>query len=152
MKRYEQLDISGDVGLRVRGKTLEELFENAAAGMSELITDASRTKETEKKEVVLSSDNNENLLIQWLNELIFLFDTYGFIGKRFNLSLQRPDNVGAAAENRNSYPIRLEAKVSGGIFDPKINESRLLIKAATYYGLSLKKTDAGWEATVVFDI
>ncbi len=44
MKPYEHLDISGDAGLRIRGKSLKELFENAAIGMSELITDISQIK------------------------------------------------------------------------------------------------------------
>lgn len=46
---YEQIDISGDVGLRIRGSTLEELFANAAEGMFELITDIRTIQETESR-------------------------------------------------------------------------------------------------------
>ncbi len=141
MKKYEQLDISGDAGLKIWGKNLEEIFENAALGMYGLITDTSRIKETEKKEVFLSSDNNENLLVQWLNELVFFFDTYGFVGKNININIEN-----------NSGNINLNARISGGIFDPENNESILLIKAATYHGLSIKKINVQWEATVIFDI
>jgi SHS2 domain-containing protein len=137
MKKYEQLDISGDAGLRIWGKNLEELLKNAAEGLGELITDISGIKETERREVVLSSERNEDLLINWLNELIFLFDTYGFIGKGFEVSLKSDT---------------LKATVSGGIFNVEINEGRLLVKAATYHGLSLKKDNSQWEAVVVFDI
>ena len=137
MKKFEQIDISGDVGLRVWGNGPEELFENAAAGMFNLITDTIKIKETEKKEVALEADNHENLLVQWLNELVFLYDTYGFIGKVFSISL---------------HGNTLKAIISGGIFDPEINESRLLIKAATYHELSLKKPGPYWEAVVIFDI
>lgn len=137
MKKYETLDIAGDMGLKIWGKTLEELFENAAAGISELITDTFKIKETEKKYFVLSSDDHESLLVRWLNELIFLFDAHGFIGKLFSVSLQ--GNT-------------LKAEVLGGTFNPEINEGRLLIKAATYHKLSLKRTNSKWEATVIFDI
>ena len=137
MKKYEQIDISGDVGLMIRGKNLEELFENAAEGMFELITSTPEIKETEKREVIISSENMENLLVQWLNELVFLFDTYGFTGKISSVGFQ--DKT-------------LKASISGGIFNPEVNESRLLIKAATYHNLSLKKTRSHWEATVIFDI
>jgi len=137
MKKYEQLDISGDAGLRIWGENLEELFANAAEGMSELITDLSGIEETEGKDVFLSSERNEDLLVKWLNELIFLFDTYGFIGKRFDISLKNDT---------------LRANISGGIYNPAINESRLLVKAATYHGLSLKKNNSHWEAVVIFDI
>lgn len=136
MNRFEQVDISGDVGLRVWGKSLNELFENAGIGTSELITDTLRIKEEIKRQIHLESDTIESLLIQWLNELIYLFDVDGFIGKRFNVEIK--DNV-------------LQAEVRGDNFDPDINERRLLLKAATYHGLSLKKNDY-WEAVVIFDI
>jgi SHS2 domain-containing protein len=137
MKKYEQLDISGDAGLRIWGKDLEEILTNAAEGLGELITDLSSVKVTEKREVVISSETNEDLLVKWLNELIFLFDTYGFIGTKFEVRLKSDT---------------LKATVSGGIFNVETNEGRLLIKAATYHGLSLKQDNAGWEAVVVFDI
>ncbi|MBI5195104.1 MAG: archease [Nitrospirae bacterium] len=136
-KRYETLDIFGDVGLRVFGNTLNELFENAALGMSGLITDTEQIRETEKKQIAVEADNYESLFVRWLNELVFLFDTHGFIGKQFSVSL-----------NGNA----VEAEVSGGYFDPEIHEQRLLIKAATYHRLFLKKNDSGWLAEVIFDI
>ncbi len=137
MKEIEQIDMSGDVGLRVRGKSLERLFENAATGMFSLITDTFQIKETEQKEIAFKADNYEDTLVQWLNELVFLFDTYGFTGKVFRVGFQN-----------NTF----KAKVSGGIFDPEINERKLLIKAATYHNLSLKEVESQWEATVIFDI
>lgn len=137
MKQYEQIDISGDAGLRIYGNDPEELFENAAKGLFSMITDVTLVKESETKDVNLSSDSMENLLVQWLNELVFLFDTYYFIGKVFSVCL----------DNNN-----LLANVSGGLFDPAVDESRLLIKAATYHNLSLRNTGSNWEATVIFDI
>lgn len=137
MRKYEPLDVSGDIGLRIWGKTLEGLFENAAVGVSELITDTSKINETEEREIVLSAENHEGLLVRWLNELIFLFDTYGFMGRLFSVSIN--DNI-------------LRARVSGSYFDPEIGESRFLVKAATYHRLSLKKKNSEWEAEVIFDI
>jgi SHS2 domain-containing protein len=137
MKNFETLDMSGDAGLKVRGSSLEELFSNAASGMSGLITDTRDITVTEERESFLKSDSLEDLLILWLNELIFLFDRDGFIGKSFTMNLQ--GNT-------------LAAQISGGIFDPEINERRLLVKAATYHRLSLKKMKSHWEAVVVFDI
>lgn len=137
MKEIEQLDISGDVGLIIRGKSLEEIFENAAIGMFSLMTDPAKIKETEKKEISLKAETYENTLVQWLNELIFLFDTYGYTGKVFNVHI-RGDTF--------------RAGISGGIFDPERDGQKLLIKAATYHNLSLTKTVDGWEATIIFDI
>jgi SHS2 domain-containing protein len=137
LKKIEQIDISGDVGLRVRGKTLEELFENAAIGLVGLMTNPFSIKETEHREISLKVEAYENTLVQWLNELVFLFDTYGFTGKVFSVSFQGDT---------------FRASVSGGIFDPERDGQKLLIKAATYHNLSLRKTGSHWEATVIFDI
>lgn len=137
MKKYEQIDIAGDAGLIIRGNTIEELFINAAEGMFSLITNTRAIKDTETKDISIESDNYENLLIQWLNELVFLFDTYGFIGKRYMMDL------------RNN---KIGAKVSGGLFDPGSSESGLLIKAATYHNISVRKVNSHWEAKVIFDI
>jgi SHS2 domain-containing protein len=137
MKKYEQIDISGDVGLRISGRTLEELFENAAEGLFELITDQTKITEKEMREVHVVADNNESLLVQWLNELIFIFDAYNMVGKSFKVSI-----------HGNS----LKAEISAGIFDPVMSESRLLIKAATYHNISLKQVNSLWRAEVIFDI
>lgn len=136
MKKHEVIDVSGDVGLRVQGVNLQELFANAACGMSELITDTARIPETDQKEILLENDTTEGLLVSWLNELIFLFDTYDFTGRKFNVMLRGTT---------------LTAKISGGFFNPAVHEKRLLLKAATYHKLSLKK-NSFWEATIIFDI
>ena len=136
MKKHEVIDVSGDVGIRVQGVNLQELFANAACGMSELITDTARIPETDQKEILLENDTTEGLLVSWLNELIFLFDTYDFTGRKFNVTLRGTT---------------LTAKISGGFFNPAVNEKRLLLKAATYHKLSLKN-NSFWEATIIFDI
>jgi SHS2 domain-containing protein len=137
MKGFEQVDISGDVGLRVWGRGMEELFENAAIGMADLITDTSNIKEEEVRTIHIQAEGIESLLVQWLNELIYIFDTSGFIGKRFRVEIK--DNS-------------LRAEVQGGNFDPSRDERRLLLKAATYHGLSLRRGDDRYEAMVIFDI
>jgi SHS2 domain-containing protein len=137
MTRFKVLDISGDVSLVIYGTTTEELFQNAALGLYSLITEPSSITDTEKQKVHLESDNEETLLVKWLNELIFLFDTYGFVGKTFSILYQKN---------------HLSAYISGGIFDEERDEQRLLIKAATYHNLSLKKESMQYEAMVMFDI
>ncbi len=140
MKKYEQLDISGDIGLKIRGKTLEELFENAAEGMYSLITDTRQIKETKNIDIVTESSSLESLFVSWLNELIFHFDTYGFIGKAIKIN------------NLNLQEYRLNASISGEDYNPQKHESKLLIKAATYHNLRIEKTGDIYEAEIIFDI
>jgi SHS2 domain-containing protein len=137
LKKYEQIDLSGDVGLKAWGQDLEELFQNAAEGLFTLITDTSSVSDSETRKVHVTAESMDDLLVSWLNELIYIFDAYSYIGKKFSVSI-----------HNNS----LKAEIQGGTFDPDRNESRLLIKAATYHELSIQKIDSYWETHIIFDI
>lgn len=138
MERFEIIDISGDAGIRAYGETMEELFANAAMGMYSLITGIEDIREKRGITIDVESQTMDGLLVAWLNELIFRFDTYGFIGKKISIETLQ-DN-------------RLRAGVSGEDFDPGRHEKRLLIKAATYHQLSIRKKDGLWVTNIIFDI
>ncbi len=138
MRPFKILDISGDVGLTAYGNTKEEAFINAATGMYSLITDPGSV--LEKKVVLISVENQspDGLLISWLNELVFHFDAYGFIGKKIGVE-HFSDN-------------KITAKISGEEFDPERHEGNLLIKAATYHKLRIEEKNGQWEIDIIFDI
>lgn len=138
MRPFDVIDISGDAGIRAYGNTLEDLFRNAAMGMYSLITDTGGIEEKRDLFIEVKGHSLEGLLVSWLNELVFNFDTYYFIGKTVEIT--------ALHDNR------LSAKLSGEDFDPERHERRLLIKAATYHQLSIEKKDSQWTANVIFDI
>ncbi len=139
-KKFEFFETTGDVGILVYGKTAEDIFINAGLGLYEIITDVKK-EETESREVKIISDSISRLFINWLNELIFLFDTYNFVANNINLSLAE-----------KSGEISLESLLKGYCFDEQKDEKKLLIKAATYHGHYLKQTEKGYEAKVLFDI
>lgn len=134
---YRLIDVPGDVGVRVEGKTLNECFINSALALYSLITDINQVEEKEIREIEISEENLEDLLVSFLNELIFIFDTYGFIGCKVELEIK--DKT-------------LKAKVYGEKFNPQKHERKLLVKAATYHGLSLKKEKDCWITEIIFDI
>lgn len=132
------IDISGDAGIRAYGETLPDLFLNAAMGMYSLITDPADVREERNIALDLESHSPEGLLVSWLNELIFHFDTYGFVGKTIRIAALLGNTI--------------SARVSGEDFDPERHEKRLLIKAATYHRLSIEKKEGQWVAEIIFDI
>ena len=147
MPQFETLDISGDAGIRAFGDDLKELFINAAMGMYSLITNTETFRAEKKVAISVESGSLEGLLVSWLNELIFHFDAYGFIGKTIALSELTSREDGAAAKQ-----FRITASVSGEEFDPKRHEGKLLVKAATYHKLSIRKTGGRWRTEIIFDI
>lgn len=138
MQSFEILDISGDAGLRAFGTDLPELFVNAANGMYSLITDTKDIKDIKTLQISVQGSSLEGLLVSFLNELIFHFDTYGFIGK----------NIALTALDNNS----VSASLSGEEFDSERHKGKLLIKAATYHRLKVDRKADHWEAEVIFDI
>jgi SHS2 domain-containing protein len=138
MKRFELIDISGDAGIRAFGSDLSELFANAAAGMYSLITDPGNVSLRKSIEIKTEGSSLEGLLVSWLNELIFHFDTYGFIGRIIHI--------------HELHDTLIRATVTGEDFDPEKHGSGLLIKAATYHKLKIEHKEGHWEADVIFDI
>lgn len=154
---YEVLDISGDIGIKAYGNSCEDVFINAGLGMYSLITDLEGVKGKKDLVIEASADSIEGLMVNYLNELVFHFDTYGFIGREIRglsriygvVSTRRIGAVPAASQNHN---YTLKARISGEEFDPDRHERRLLIKAATYHKIRVEKTGGRWEAEVIFDI
>jgi len=136
--QFEVLDISGDTGIKAYGKTVSEAYANAGIGMYSLITDINSVDEKESVEIELSGDSPEGVLVAYLNELIFRFDTHGFIGR--------------SVEVRDLSGSGIRVIVHGEEFDPERHERRLLIKAATYHNIKVEQADSVWEVEVVFDI
>ena len=138
MEKFKVLDISGDVGIKAFGKSIDKAFINASFGMYSLITNLDSIKEKKTINVSVGSPSLDGLLVSWLNELIFNFDADGFIGKKIEIK--------QFSENK------IKATVTGEEFDPERHEGKLLIKAATYHKLRIEKIDDMWEIDGIFDI
>lgn len=137
-RKYEILDVTADIGIIAYGKDNKSLFENAAIGMFGLIVDPERINVKETIDVEVGSYNLEELLIAWLNELLFIFETREFIMKdcRVNEINEK----------------RLRAEIKGEHYNPEIHPRSVHIKAATYHDLEIKKDNSGWRAKVIFDV
>ena len=94
-KDFKIFDVSGDVGLRVYGGTLEELFTNGAKGLFSLITNLSSLDAKKSINVKVFSESLDGLFVSWLNELIFQFDTYGFTGRDVEVEMVNENGIEA---------------------------------------------------------
>jgi len=134
---WELLDHTADIRLEVRGRTLEELFLNAADGLVSLLAPDAEAESDTALDVALDSDNAENLLVDWLREILFYNATRGFVPVQTEI-IELSDKL-------------LRAKLVGGV---KLSEEEAVaeIKGVTYHGLLITKTDGGYVARIVFDI
>ena len=136
--RYEFIEHTADVGLRVFGETLEVLLVNAADGLFELITEVEKIEEKEAVDFTLEAEGKEELLVRWLSELLFRFEVDSLLFKRFQI-LHVNDKS-------------LSAKAYGEKFDPARHELKMEIKGVTYHQLKVEATRDGWFAEVIFDV
>jgi SHS2 domain-containing protein len=133
IKRFEEIEHTADLALRVYGQDMRELFANAAHGMFALM--AEPPKETTcEREVSLEATDYESLLVDWLNELIYLHEVEGKTYYQFNI------------ETLSST--KLKAHMTGG---PTKSKTKA-IKAATFHDLKINETANGFVATIVFDV
>jgi len=145
---FELLDVSGDVGIRVRAESLQELFVKAGLACSALMIDPLGVLDAVTMEVHAGAESEdktradagtlEELLVAWLNELIYRFDAEGFIGRRITVL--------------EFSPARIATAVAGQYYDPLIHTPGLLVKAATHHGLKILNTNNTYVADIVFDI
>ena len=129
---------TADIGLQLQGPTPAAIFEQAALGLYSLMTDRRRLRARQLREAAVSAPDQEALLVAWLNHLLYLFDTEGFLGKQV-----------AVLELTATT---LTAHLKGEPFDPERHPQKTGIKAATYHHLSLHPIPGGWEATVILDL
>ncbi len=138
MKRYELIDHTADMGLKVFGRDLSELFSNAGYALFDIITDISKVSPREKRGFSLERDCLEELLVEWLGNLLYTFDTELLVFSRFNV----------IKINDTS----LEAEAQGRYFNEQILPIETAVKAVTYHNLSITEQNGTWEATVILDI
>ena len=134
-KNFEFLEHTADVKFQAWGKTLEETFSNCALALAKTLCKCLiRRKKTYK--INAFGQDNESLLYNFLEELIFLFDTEHFIfGKVTEIKIK--DN-------------KLIAKVTGD--DVERYETRTYVKSPTYNEMFIKKEKGRWLAQVVLDV
>lgn len=136
MERFKIIDHEADVGFEIYGRTPEELYKNAVQALFSLIVDpAVDVKPAKGKRLDLQDDNG--LLIVFLNELLYFWDTEGFIPK--DLSLKIENN-------------KLTGTVIGGIFDPSRDTVKQEVKAVTYHNFSIEAERGILKARIIVDV
>lgn len=141
-KQYEYLEHTADIKFRAYGKTLEEVFENSALAMFNVIINTEKVSGNTPKEIFLKSPDLESLLVDWLSELLYVFEVDEIVFREFRVEKVR--------EEDGEYSITAQAL--GEEFYPDSHPFETEIKAVTYNQLEIAKTDDGWKAQVVVDI
>ena len=138
VKPYTTIDHTADIGIRVFGKNGAELFGHAGMALFEQITETRRFVPENQIDLTVSGRDWPDLMVNWLRELLYLWTGLDLLV------------VGVRIDKIEAF--RLRATVDTVRYIPETHRILQEIKAVTYHGLDVRKTDSGWEATVIFDI
>jgi len=137
-KRYEFIDHTADIGVKAYGDSLADTFEMAATAMFDIITDSSIIGGVGEYNIQLSADSIEELLVDFLSELLFLHDAYGLVFDSFQIEIKEEKHL-------------LNASITGEVFNDKKHKRGNEIKAVTYHLLEIHNS-LPYYVKVFFDI
>jgi SHS2 domain-containing protein len=135
---YEFLDHTGDLGIRVWAADVTGVFQEAARALFDIITDIDKVEVHVNRKVMVEASTLEELLVAWLNELLYLYEVKGLLFCDFALIEINKGSVRGVAR--------------GEEFDEGRHAIKTSIKAVTYHQLEIKEKDGRWQARVIFDI
>ena len=132
--KFKQIDHPSDVGLIAYGRDRQEIFENAALGLFSLMADLQTVEVKQVLDVKIAAGDLDELLVNWLNELIFIAETKKLLCKQFKITRLTEKE--------------LEARVGGEMIAAGRHTLYQGIKAATYNQLQIGAN----QAKIVFDV
>jgi SHS2 domain-containing protein len=135
---YEYFDVAADVGLRAWGRDLGGCLRQCALGVFNLIVPTDTVQAVERREVAARGPSVETLLVNWLNECLYVHDIEGFVVR---------DVTAPAVSSAGVHGILLGEPV-----DPARHPRGTVVKAATFHGLEVVQTPGEVRAQLVLDI
>jgi SHS2 domain-containing protein len=138
---YRFIDHTADVAAELTGDTAAELFAAAAQALTDTLTELARVHPVVTQFVTLQAATLEDLLVDWLNELLYRFEVQNMLVSGASVQL---------AEAAGRW--QLGATIAGEMLDPGRHPTRVLVKGATYHGLAVVQQPDGWRARIVLDI
>lgn len=138
MSPYRILDHTADLRIEVTGKGIEGLFVSSAEALTDLLVDIDSIDTKYNIEVSADGDDRGELLVDFIRELLFLFSVKGKIFSKFDI-MKLSDK-------------KITAHCFGEDFDPNRHELKIEIKAITYHGLEITKSENDFRVSIIFDV
>jgi len=135
---FEILEHPAGVGILSRGTDREAALIDASRGMTSLMVDSAGIPANEEREFRAPGSDHSAQVVNWLNEILFFFDTEGFVCLEFEIHSWTDSKITGLAR--------------GGFFNPGHHKLRTTVKAATFHQFESRPTKDGWEIRVFVDV
>lgn len=135
---WRTLAHTADSAAEIEAADLPGLFADAARALASLVLEEPGVLPREALPVRLEAPDLPSLLVEWLEELLYLLDTRAFLAVEF--------------EFQRLEPTALEAVIRGEPLDPQRHGAGREVKAVTWHGLRVERQGQAWVARVLFDL
>ena len=140
---HRPLEHTADLGIEVEAPDRDSLFAEAAIALADTVTPVAAIASTIERRLELEAADEELLLVDFLSEILFLFETDGTI---FGAAEVRLEGDGQRP------PVELHAVLRGEEYDEARHPQHTVVKAVTYHGLRVWRDGERWRARVLFDL
>ena len=137
-KNYRIIARQSELAVRVVGTSQTNLFVNAAFALFDVITDTGSIEAKERMQLEVEGSDRDDLLVNWLRELLYLYQGSAYLLKEFTVQ-EITDTL-------------VKAEVSGEKLDPDRHEIKQEIAAVAYDQSHMQKTGDQWIAQVILEV
>jgi SHS2 domain-containing protein len=138
MEPFEIVEHTADVGFRAWAEDVAQLFEHSALALMSIAAEPGTITGHGQYVVTVSGHDYESLLVNWLGEVLYLFDSAHFAAREFAVEEITPE--------------MLRARLVGDPRDPARHPWKVIVKAITYHGIEVAERNGRWEARVFVDV
>ena len=138
---FNYFETTADLGVEAKGKSLEEAFKEGAKGLYNIMVDIDKVDKKEKIEFEIEGEDLEELLYNFLNELLFYTDVENLVFSDFDIKIEK-DN--------NGY--RLKCIAYGEKINKEKHNIKEEVKAVTYHMMEVKQEEDGWKIRYIVDL
>jgi SHS2 domain-containing protein len=137
-KRYRLTTRQSELAVRVAGNSQADLFANSAFTLFDVMTDVDKVDIKERMSLEVEGTDRDDLMVNWMRELLYLYQGSGYLLKEFNI--------------REAKDTLVKAEVCGEKIDPDRHEIRKEIHGIAYHQSRMQKTGDQWTAQLTFEI
>jgi SHS2 domain-containing protein len=137
-KSHRIIARQSELAVRVVGKSQTDLFVNSAFALFDVITDTESIDAKERMQLEVEGSDRDDLLVNWLRELLYLYQGSAYLLKEFTV--------------REMKDTMVKAEVSGEKLDPDRHEIKQEIATVAYHQSHMQKTGDQWIAQVIFEV
>ena len=137
-KKYRITKHQTELAVRISGSSQADLFANSAFALFDVMTDPATIEIKERIALEIEGSDREDLMVNWMRELLYLYQASGYLLKEVKIS-QVKDTI-------------VKAEVCGEKIDPDRHEIKQEIAAVAFHKSRMEKTGNQWIAQVIFEL